>query len=174
VFAPRWGRSGMPTTTQWRRASSPRSNASCSIAIASRRPPSFAIPPAPGSPAIAGMAIATTELARAFCNWQLGDNFNVAPGLFRSANRVSRFIARGSGNTNAIANCLQFSNSQLLPSSGKSSSNPSCFACHSKIFAQLLGRHLVEFIPDCFNCQVSRNQARNDAQIDCRTFLPNL
>src|SRR5271166_5199593 len=43
VFAPRWGRSGMPTTTQWRRASSPRSNASCSIAIASRRRPKCAL-----------------------------------------------------------------------------------------------------------------------------------
>src|SRR5271166_1692282 len=43
VFAPRWGRSGMPTTTQWRRASSPRSNASCSIAIASRRRPKRAL-----------------------------------------------------------------------------------------------------------------------------------
>src|SRR6202049_5119999 len=39
VFAPRWGRSETPTTTRWRRASSQRSNASCSIGVASRRRP---------------------------------------------------------------------------------------------------------------------------------------
>src|ERR1700686_1418802 len=39
VFAPRWGRSETPTTTRWRRASSQRSNASCSIGVASRRKP---------------------------------------------------------------------------------------------------------------------------------------
>ena len=44
AFAPRWGRSETPTTTRWRRASSPRSNVSCSIGVASRRRPKRAWP----------------------------------------------------------------------------------------------------------------------------------
>src|SRR6476660_1603082 len=43
VFAPRWDRSETLTTTRWRRASSPRSNASCSIGVASRRKPKRAL-----------------------------------------------------------------------------------------------------------------------------------
>ena len=43
-FAPRWGRSETPTTTRWRRASSPRSNASCLIGVASRTRPKRAWP----------------------------------------------------------------------------------------------------------------------------------
>ena len=41
---PRWGLSETPITTQWRRASSPHSNASCSIGVASRRRPKRALP----------------------------------------------------------------------------------------------------------------------------------
>ena len=44
AFAPRWGRSETPTTTRWRSVSSPRSNVSCSIGVASRRRPKRAWP----------------------------------------------------------------------------------------------------------------------------------
>src|ERR1700694_3960183 len=44
VFAPRWDRSETPTTTPWRRASSPRLNASCLIGVASGTRPRRAWP----------------------------------------------------------------------------------------------------------------------------------